>query len=154
MTSSGNKYYHVNLLILKTEINCEITISLNMNIKLKMLELPYKYISPLASLRIRSPSLKIETGRYEIKTGSRRWVSHMERYCQNCRTQKSGNEFHFIMECPYFSKECVQLLAQVTSYNYNFPNLKELKKYLSLMTYGNNSHIARVASSVMVDDSE
>ena len=52
-----------------------------------ILELPYKYISPLASLRIRSHSLKIETGRYEIKTGSRRWVPPMERYGQNCRTR-------------------------------------------------------------------
>ena len=84
---------------------------------------------------------------YEIKTSSLRWVPPMERYCQNCLTPKSGNEFHFIMECPDFSKERVQLFSEVTSYNPNFPNFSEWEKYLSLMTYGNNLHIARAVST-------
>jgi hypothetical protein len=76
----------------------------------------------LANLRLSSHSLNIETGRY-VQGVNR--LPPEERLCVKCDLKKCENEFHFVIECPYYTSLRESMLSVMS------------KKYAFISTYNN-----------------
>ena len=61
-----------------------------------LINLPFCYRVALTKLRTANHKLPIEKGRY-------RNLPREERKCSLCNEEKIGDEFHFLLECPFFN---------------------------------------------------
>ena len=62
-----------------------------------LITLPFKQRKILAKFRTSNNNLPIESGR-------RRNIDRNQRICTLCNTKALGDEFHYILECLFFSK--------------------------------------------------
>ena len=70
----------------------------------------------MANLRLSSHKLNIETGRYIQGQGR---LPPDQRLCNKCNLKKCEDEFHFIIECPYYNATRDTMLTAMTErFNY------------------------------------
>ena len=69
----------------------------------------------LTRLRLGIAPLRIETGRYEARGGSKRRIEVHERVCLCCGTDAVKDECHFVVVCSAFSKLRKHLFQVVES---------------------------------------
>jgi hypothetical protein len=74
------------------------------------------YRSKMASLRLSSHTLAIETGRYTSKETR---LDPEQRLCAKCDLNTCENEFHFIIQCPFYNTLREELMLEVKA-KYNF----------------------------------
>ena len=79
--------------------------------------LPYKYSKQIAKFRTSNHRLPIERQRYEN-------IAREERKCDLCTLGFIGDEYHYILECPYFKSLRHKLLP---SYCWQRPNILKLR---------------------------
>jgi len=93
--------------------------------------LPKKLRFALASLRLSSHKLRIETDRY-----SRNRIDRVQRKCLNCNLNDLEDEYHFVLICPMYNH---LRTTYIKKYYFrrpklfkstNKPTVKNLSKYI------------------------
>ena len=107
-----------------------------MQFEKKYLEiLDHKYLFDFFKLRIRNHKLPIECGRWQ-------GIERNRRLCKLCQKQDSGDEFNYIMECPFF--KCKRNILIKQKYIQN-PNMKQLE---NLMTSKNRKELTNICKLI------
>ena len=75
---------------------------------------------PLIKFRTANHKLPVEIGRWEN-------IPHAERKCTLCNKNDIGDEFHYLLVCPYFATERTRLLK---TYFFQRPNILKFKNLL------------------------
>lgn len=83
--------------------------------------LPRHYYLPLIKFRSANHKLPIETGRWEN-------INHQDRKCNLCMKNDLGDEFHYLLVCPFFDAQRKQLLKR---YYFLRPNIIKYKELLN-----------------------
>ena len=94
-----------------------------------------KYLFDFFKLRSSNQKLQIECGRWQS-------IERNRRLCKLCQKQEIGDEFHYIMECPFF--KCKRKLLIKQKYIQN-PNMKQLK---NLMTSKNRKELTNICKLI------
>ena len=87
------------------------------------------YTYALASFRISSHNLRIETGRY-----TKPKTPENERLCLYCSSQSVENEIHFLLKCNHYIQERSELLDVIKLYVQDYNNLSELEQFRIIMS--------------------
>ncbi len=87
----------------------------------------------MTKLRISTHNLKIERGCYAIPQ-----IPAESRICMLCTNQEVEDEFHFLLKCPVYNEERVNLMSSVAFQVPNFPNLDEYDKFMYLLSCADN----------------
>lgn len=84
---------------------------------------------------------KFRTGNHKLPIEVGRWnnIDISERKCNLCQTANIGDEFHYLLECPYFQTDREQL---VDRYYYSRPNII---KYKQLFQITNKTKLIRLS---------
>jgi RNAse (barnase) inhibitor barstar len=97
--------------------------------------LDHKYLFDFFKLRTSNQKFPIECGRWQnIKRNRRLW-----KLCQN---QEIGDEFHYIMECPFFKYKRKLFIKQKYIQN---PNMKQLN---NLVTSKNRKELTNICKLI------
>ena len=80
-----------------------------------------------ARLRISAHNLPIETGRHRRPNK----IPSDQRFCDKC--PEIGDEFHYILACPKFSKPRQKLINSLNDTFVEFINFNEEEKFLFIM---------------------
>ena len=86
----------------------------------------------LTRLRISSHKLAVETGRYKN-------ISLNERLCQLCECNTVEDEYHFVMNCPFYENLRSELKQSFDSFTCLF-NCDHDDIFLTLMSANNGDH--------------
>ena len=70
----------------------------DMELERYLLELPRNIYLPLLKLRTANHKLPVEKGRWDR-------TAHQDRKCNLCLTNDVGDEFHYLLTCPFFENE-------------------------------------------------
>ena len=62
-----------------------------------MYDIPLKFRIALSKLRCSTHNLSVETGRHSN-------IAYENRNCKLCNLAKIEDEYHFIMECPFYTE--------------------------------------------------
>ena len=81
--------------------------------------LPPYLMNYLCKFRCGSHRLPIETGRWEN-------IQRSDRLCHLCNLNRLGDEYHFIMDCPFFKRERNIFLPQYCQTNSNILKFEQL----------------------------
>jgi hypothetical protein len=73
--------------------------------------------------RTRNHKFPIKTGRW-----SQSFVPHVERKCRLCTINTLGDEYHYLLECPFFSNKRSKYIPGKFS---NRPNMIKFKELLT-----------------------
>ena len=98
----------------------------NVDFESYLTTLPKRFYIPLIKFRTANFKLPIETGRWEN-------VNIEDRKCMLCDKNDLGDDFHYLLTCPYFEHDRTTLLK---AYYYTRPNII---KYKELMTNKNTN---------------
>ena len=98
----------------------------NVDFESYLTTLPKRFYIPLIKFRTANFKLPIETGRWEN-------VNIEDRKCMLCDKNDLGDDFHYLLTCPYFEHDRTTLLKP---YYYTRPNII---KYKELMTNKNTN---------------
>ena len=90
--------------------------------------------------RLSSHDLEIERGRYGTKS-----LPVNERICKLCNEGKVEDEFHFLMQCPFYSEERASLLEHTHTNFENTHSLNDYDQFIWLMSQENNSCLIKIA---------
>ena len=93
-----------------------------------------------SKFRLSSHELEIEQGRYGAKS-----IAAGQRYCKLCKTSKVEDEFHFVIECPIYEKERLNLLEYVDEHFKHVAELQAFDKFIWLMSQEDPLCILKVA---------
>lgn len=102
-----------------------------------LLVLPSKIYLPLIKFRTANHKLPIERGRWEN-------VPHEDRKCNLCDKNDIGDEFHYILICPFFSTERANF---INPYFYTRPNIL---KYQTLLQSHNKKTLIQLSQFVNI----
>ena len=94
--------------------------NINFEVYIKMLP-KHKYL-PILKFRLANHRFAVERGRWKNSQ-----VPHSERKCTKCNLNDIGDEFHYLLVCPFFKHKRIQLLP---SYYYTNPNVLKFKDLL------------------------
>lgn len=99
-----------------------------------------KYLSILNGPLVKS-MLRFRTGNHKLPVEVGRWndIELTDRKCQLCQTSNIGDEFHYILECPFFRSERQNLIDPCY---YRRPNTLKFKQ---LLATENESTLVRLA---------
>ena len=105
----------------------------------------FRYKSPTqrkiySKFRLSSHELEIEQGRYGAKS-----IPADQRYCKLCKTSKVEDEFHFVIECPIYEKESLNLMEYAEEHFKNVAELQAFDKFIWLMSQEDPLCILKVA---------
>ena len=98
----------LNYRIFKERFHCESSI----------LKLPFKHRISLTRFRCGNHRLPIVSGRYA-------GIDRSMRTCNICNTNKLGDEFHYLFECPAFSEARAKYIDNIFTCR---PNTLKMKK--------------------------
>ena len=93
-----------------------------------------------SKFRLSSHELEIEQGRYGDKS-----IPADQRYCKLCKTSKVEDEFHFVIECPVYKKERLNLLEYIEEHFKTVAELQAFDKFIWLMSQEDPLCILKVA---------
>ena len=86
-------------------------------------------------------SFELATRNFRLSVADGKTERH-RRLCKLCQKQEIGDEFHYIMECPFF--KCKRKLVIKQKYIQN-PNMKQLK---NLMTSKNRKELTNICKLI------
>ena len=86
-----------------------------------LLKLERSTYLPLVKFRTSNHHLPIETGRWN-------GIDINDRKCTKCPANEIGDEFHYLLECPYFKEDRVKLIKK---YYYTHPNVMKYKELMA-----------------------
>ena len=81
-----------------------------------ILKLPKQYVYALCKFKCANHRMPIVNGRYAN-------IPVEERVCTLCQTNKLGDEFHYLFECPFFR---TQRATHLPRYYYTLPNMHKM----------------------------
>ena len=81
-----------------------------------ILKLPKQYVYALCKFKCANHRMPIVNGRYAN-------IPVEERVCTLCQTNKLGDEFHYLFECPFFR---TQRTTHLPRYYYTLPNMHKM----------------------------
>ena len=81
-----------------------------------ILKLPKQYVYALCKFKCANHRMPIVNGRYAN-------IPVEERVCTLCQTNKLGDEFHYLFECPFFRTQRATYLPR---YYYTLPNMHKM----------------------------
>ena len=96
-----------------------------------------KYLTILPPInRLNLCRLRCSNSRIPTVNGRYRNIDFSERICMLCNQGKLGDEYHYFFECPFFSRDRINLLKPYYYRNHNTLKMEELfntsnKKMLS-----------------------
>ena len=90
--------------------------------------------------RLSSHDLEIEGGRYGTKS-----LPVNEGICKLCNEGKVEDEFHFLMQCPFYAEERASLLEHTHTNFENTRSLNDYDQFIWLMSQENNSCLIKIA---------
>ena len=93
----------------------------------------YKFRKSLTKFRCSNHSLRIESGRKDK-------IDYENRICMMCTLGKVENEFHFLLECPFYESLRVKYLHQYRNGNQN--------TFIMLLSSTNDDILNKLASYV------
>ena len=100
--------------------------------------LPVYLTRILAKLRCSAHELKVEKGRHN-------GTPYLQRICVFCRNNQIEDEFHFVLQCPFFHDLRIRYIPQ--RYIKRYPNVED---FYAIMKCKNESVIARLAQYLIV----
>ena len=112
---------------------------------------PEKYISvipnqkhktALCRLRVSSHNLMIEKGRH-----ARPKIERENRKCPIC-TQTVEDECHFILNCPLYDDNRVELTQEVKKTCFNYDQMNDIQKFIFIMSNENENIIKNLAKYI------
>ena len=89
---------------------------------------------PILKFRTSNHKFPIELGRY-----TNRRVPYCDRKCTLCTTNDLGDEFHYLLKCPFFNSKRKQYIPRYYYTNPNVLKYKELLNEVSIKTLENLS---------------
>lgn len=92
-------------------------------------------------LRTGNHRLPIETGRWRQS-----FVPHAERKCQHCQLNDLGDEFHYILKCPFF---LASRKRYIKPYFFNRPNMLKFSQLMSSKSTKELKNIALFSREIM-----
>ena len=102
----------------------------------------------LTKFRISAHRLRIQTGRYQKTAdinGQLKILDRSERLCPRCTLDKIEDEFHFIMECPFFNIDRSHFMSYISNICNNFQQLDIYAKFLWIMTNEDKDILTQLA---------
>lgn len=100
-----------------------------------LISLPFCYRIAMTKLRIANHKLPIEKGRYNN-------LPREDRKCNLCNSEKIGDEFHFLLECPLLNEIRTKYISK---YYFTKPNLF---KYSQLLSSQNTSKVLKLGKFI------
>ena len=94
---------------------------MNINFETFLISLPHSSSIPMVKFRTANHKLPIEVGRWEN-------IVYEDRKCNLCDKNDLGDEFHYLLICPYFQNERKDLLKR---YYYLRPNTIKFQELLN-----------------------
>ena len=94
---------------------------MNINFETFLISLPRSFSIPMVKFRTANHKLPIEVGRWEN-------IVYDDRKCNLCDKNDLGDEFHYLLICPYFQNERKDLLKR---YYYLRPNTIKFQELLN-----------------------
>lgn len=90
--------------------------------------------------------IKFRTSNYKLPVETGRWegIPHNERKCSLCEKNDIGDDFHYMLICPFFRVERADLLKP---YYYTRPNIV---KYKDLLTCRNKSVLLKLSKFMKI----
>ena len=95
-----------------------------------------------SQILIRFFKLRTSNQKHPIECGRWQNIKRNRRLCKLCQKQEIGNEFHYIMECPFFKYKRKLLIKQKYIQN---PNMKQLK---NLVTSKNRKELTNICNLI------
>ena len=100
--------------------------------------LPVYLTRILAKLRCSAHELKVEKGKHS-------GTPYLQRICVFCRNNQIEDEFHFVLQCPFFHDLRIRYIPQ--RYIKRYPNVED---FYAIMKCKNESVITRLAQYLIV----
>ena len=102
-------------------------------------DLPDRYLRSIVHFRLCNTHLPIEKGRWM-------GLQHNDRKCNLCNLNDIGDEFHYLLKCPYFNYERNKFISHV---NTNSTNIFTFKKIMTDNNLNNMINLCRFIEIVL-----
>ena len=90
--------------------------------------------------------IKCLNNKLPIITGRQQNIPKHDRLCTLCTRQTLGDEYHYILECPYFHENRTRLLDR---HYYNRPSMDKLKQLLNSHDPGILTNLSKLCSIII-----
>ena len=85
----------------------------------------------IARFRLSSHKLKIESGRYNSRN---MYVAPEQRLCDKCTLNKTEDEYHFLIECPFYQLHRNKLFNEHQDCNTYFASYSKYNQFIWILT--------------------
>ena len=92
--------------------------------------------------------VRFRTGNHKLPVETGRWndTDHQERKCLLCTKDTVGDEFHYTLECPYFSR---QRRALIPPQYYTRPNILKYQNLFSTCNVNTLTNLSKFVGIIM-----
>lgn len=107
-------------------------------------EINFEHYIKTLSRTMYLPLLRFRSSNHRLPVETGRWINtpYEERKCQLCDNNDIGDEFHYLLLCPFFANERISLIKP---YYYNRPNIL---KYMQLLQSKNKRLLSSLSKFV------